>query len=82
MTLARQTYSTAELSQMTGWSYAKIYRKVRKGRLIAVTRDEGEGARGEGLRFPIATFHAMYPELVCPFQLELRFPDARRLVAS
>jgi hypothetical protein len=71
MTLARQTYSTKELHEMTGWSYSTIYRRVRKKRLIVLAHEEGNGTRGDGFRFPIEPFHAMYPELKIPFQLEL-----------
>ena len=71
MTLVRQTYSTKELHEMTGWSYSTIYRKVHAKKLVTMNRDEGEGRRGEGFRFPIRTFHEMYPELKIPFQLEL-----------
>ena len=78
MTLVRQTYSTRELSEMTGWSYSTIYRKVRKKKLVVLAHEEGEGVRGDGYRFPIELFHAMYPELRIPFQLSLPLRAARR----
>jgi hypothetical protein len=78
MTFLRQTYSTREIHEMTGWSYSTIYRKVLAKKLLPLTREEGEGARGEGYRFLIATFHEMYPELKIPFQLELPLPGRGR----
>jgi hypothetical protein len=73
--VSRQTYTTREIAAMTQWSPSTIYRKLRKRRLIALAHEEGEGVRGDGLRFPIPLFHAMYPELHFPFQQPLLFPD-------
>lgn len=67
----RQTLTTTQLMQITGWSRSKIHRKILRGDLKTLPHEEGEGVRGENYDILIEPLLRQYPQLRFPFPVQL-----------